>query len=61
MPARTAGLRVRAHLGAGSGNDGDRRSAEGGFIGQVQTPSSPQNPTKSEEYRRRLQGVLYIV
>eukprot|EP00976_Prorocentrum_cordatum_P113231 1195668-Prorocentrum_minimum.AAC.3 len=31
-----------------------------GSIGhQVQTPSSPQNPTKSEEYQRRLQGVSY--
>eukprot|EP00959_Pyramimonas_sp_CCMP1952_P066681 1392066-Pyramimonas_sp.AAC.1 len=24
-----------------------------------QTPGSPQNPTTSEEYQRRLQGVLY--
>eukprot|EP00976_Prorocentrum_cordatum_P076520 1182338-Prorocentrum_minimum.AAC.3 len=41
------------------------RAVKAGFPGEVSVkcsePREPQNPTKSEEYQRHLQGVLYIV
>eukprot|EP00976_Prorocentrum_cordatum_P097060 1190843-Prorocentrum_minimum.AAC.2 len=49
----------RPQEGVRRGSRGGEEGVRRGSIGQVQTPSLPQNPTKSEEYQRHLQCVLY--
>eukprot|EP00976_Prorocentrum_cordatum_P048211 973238-Prorocentrum_minimum.AAC.1 len=75
VQCRTAKGPLRLHRGSAGGPQGVRRGSAGGpqglHRGSAGGPQGiyrsgvdarkPQNPTKSEEYQRRLQGVLYIV
>eukprot|EP00976_Prorocentrum_cordatum_P024606 500500-Prorocentrum_minimum.AAC.2 len=49
---------ARCRCGSGA-KEGFRRGSGGEVSVECSEPREPQNPTKNEEYQRRLQGVLY--